>query len=547
MKTRIIIICSVLMAALQCDGQEWIGNRFSLDTIVDLHGTYLPENNNLIKCKMQGDTFFFFEQQGFRHKQNGYQAVIHTLSVDNYEQTEIMLPLPECGPNKERYANSLWIFDVCFEGDYLLVTTQEELILYKRVHNQNYQVESTYRHHHLFMGYLHQKSIHFFEEDHDKGFKWFQKEPGRDSATLVRELPYEAPHIVQIQPNRYISHNQQSVFFLSTRFPRMETYRLDGTFEDSVRFNLPLWKAFEDEYIRKALSVPYGIQRIYAVKDDLSSYSYPKVIMPLYGDLLLLYMQYDTTSGNSVLRYAIRTEDGLTTPYLWNIHEDSIFHAALFPFNLFQGGFDKGNAADNGRIVQLTYRTEVSWKGKTQKQYNQEVDQYMSEGAPKLAYKVMRYHPKTKSDTPCLHPIGAQPIPFSKLPSDKAVLILHQGLECSGCVKAIYQLLEESDTRGIHIGNVYSQPIGGMAAFELNNQIRGQLSKPFSLYYTSSKFYDFLSPTPPLHESEFPCLVLIKKGERPSLFRASSLFTDDYASTAFAKGFLDAWRSFISQ
>ena len=532
---------------MRCGGQEWIGNRFTLDTIVDLHGAHLPENNNLIKCKMQGDTFFFFEQQGYRHKDNGYQAVIHTLSVDNYDQTEIMLPLPECGPNKERYANSLWIFDVCFEDDYLLVTTQEELILYKRINNQNYQVESTYRHQNLFMGYLHQKSIHFFEEDHDKGFKWFQKEPESDSATLVRELPYEAPHIVQIQPNRYLSHNQQSVFFLSTRFPRMETYHLDGTVQDTIYFGLSSWKAFDGEYIEKALSVPYGIQRIYAVKDDLSSYSYPKVVMPLCGDLLLLYMHYDTTSGNSVLQYAIRTNDGLTTRYLWNNHEDSVFQAAQFPFNLFQGGFDKGNATDDGRIVQLTYRTEVPWQGKTPRQYNQEVDRYMSENTPRLAYKIMRYHPKTPIDTPCLHPVGAPPITLGELPSEKSVLIIHQGLECSGCVKAIYRLLDETVLKDIHIGNVYSQPIGGMAAFELNNQIKGQLHQPFALYYTFSKSYDFLSPTLPFHETDFPCLVLVKKGEQASIFRSSELFTDDYTSTAFSESFLDAWQSFLSK
>lgn len=547
MKTRIIIICSVLLATMRCGGQEWIGNRFTLDTIVDLHGAHLPENNNLIKCKMQGDTFFFFEQQGYRHKDNGYQAVIHTLSVDNYDQTEIMLPLPECGPNKERYANSLWIFDVCFEDDYLLVTTQEELILYKRINNQNYQVESTYRHQNLFMGYLHQKSIHFFEEDHDKGFKWFQKEPESDSATLVRELPYEAPHIVQIQPNRYLSHNQQSVFFLSTRFPRMETYHLDGTVQDTIYFGLSSWKAFDDEYIEKALSVPYGIQRIYAVKDDLSSYSYPKVVMPLCGDILLLYMHYDTTSGNSVLQYAIRTNDGLTTRYLWNNHEDSVFQAAQFPFNLFQGGFDKGNATDDGRIVQLTYRTEVPWQGKTLRQYNQEVDRYMSENTPRLAYKIMRYHPKTPIDTPCLHPVGAPPITLGELPSEKSVLIIHQGLECSGCVKAIYRLLDETVMKDIHIGNIYSQPIGGMAAFELNNQIKGQLHQPFALYYTISKSYDFLSLTLPFHETDFPCLVLVKKGEQASIFRSSELFTDDYTSTAFSESFLDAWQSFLSK
>lgn len=547
MKTRIIIIFSVLLASLRCGGQEWIGNRFVLDTIVDLQTTHQNRNLNLIKCRMQGDTFFFFEQQGFQHKENDHQAVIHMLRTDNYTQTEITIPMPVCSQNKEQYANSLWIYDVCFESDKLLVTTQNELILYKRINNQNYQVESTYRHKNLFMGYLYQNSIHFFEEDHDKGFKWFHITPGGDSATLVRELPYEAPHIVQIQPNRYLSHNNQSVFFLSTRNPHIEVFNLDGTFKDTIHFGLYPWKAFEDEYIRKTLSIPYGVQRIYAVKDDLSAYSYPKVVMPLCGDLLLLYMQYDSASGNSVLQYAIRSEDGHTNQYLRNNHEDSIFHAARFPFNLFQGGFDKGNAAGNGRIVQLTYRTEVPWRDKTQRQYNQDVDQSLSEKAPSLAYKVMRYKPEKEQDTPCLHPVGKPPISVNNLPANKSILILHQGLECSGCVKNIYLLLEEADTKDIHIGSVYSQPLNGLAAFELNNQIKGQLHKPFALYHCTSKDYNCLSPNIPPEEMDFPCLILVKKGKRPIVFRASDLFSTNYAYAEFSKDFLEVWQTFISE
>lgn len=546
MKTRVIILFGVLLGALSCNGQEWIGNRFSLDTIVNLRGAHYPENTNLIKCTMHHNSFCFVEQQGFQYKESGYQAVIHTLSIDNYDQTEIILPLPECVHNKDRYAKSLWIYDFSFDGDYLLVTTQDELILYKRINNQNYRVESTYRHHNLYMGYLHQNKINFFEEDHDKGFKWFQQGLGGDSATLVRELPYEAPHIVQIQPNRYIFHNHQSVFFLSTRHPRLEIYSLDGRLLDTIGFDLSPWKAFEDDYIRKSLEIPYGIERIYAVKDDLSSYSYPKAVMPLGGDLLLLYTQIDSTTGNSVLQYAIRTEDGLTTKYLRNFHEDSIFHAALFPFNLFLGGLDKGNASDGDRIVQITYQTDVSWTGKTTQEYNREVNQHLTEADPILAFKVMRYIPEDKDTEPCLYSVRGQPIPLENLPSGKDILILHQGLECSGCVNSIYRLLDESVFKGIHIGNVYPHSLEGIAAYELRNQIQRQLSKPFSLYYSISPYYKCLSPTLSLQERDFPCLILFKKGEKPTVFRVSELFTSDFGSTEFDMEFLDRWSAFLS-
>ena len=149
MKTRIIIFVSAVLATLNSTGQGCIGQQFTLDTIVAIQSSFLPENPRPIKCKMQGSTFYFVEQQGFQDKKNGYQAIIHALATDDYEQTEIILPLPDNGRNKERYARELWIYDFSFDDDYLLVTTQEELILYKRIHNQNYLVESTYRHQNL--------------------------------------------------------------------------------------------------------------------------------------------------------------------------------------------------------------------------------------------------------------------------------------------------------------------------------------------------------------------------------------------------------------
>jgi hypothetical protein len=547
MKTHIFIIVSVALLSLKASGQEWIGNLFSLDTVVVFQSGHTPQNLNLILCLMEGNTFYFAERQGFQDKNNGYQAVIHALSTEDYEQTDILLPLPDNGQSRDRHARGLWIYDFCFNGDHLLLTTQDELILYKRIHSQTFRVERTYRHHNLFMGFLHQNRINYFEEDHDKGFKWFQQDLEGGPATLIRELPYEAPHIVQIQPNRYISHNQQSVFFLSTRYPRLEVYDLDGTLRDTILFDLPQWKVFEDEYIQKTLNVPYGIERIYAVKDDLNAYSYPKVAMPMDGDFLLFYMQYDSTKGKSELQYAIRTEDGPTIRLLRNNHEDSVYHATRFPFTLFQGGFDKGNASDNGILVQLSYKTDVTWKGKTQQKYIEDLNQYFSTNTPVLAYKIMRYQPPETGRNPTLFTPSGASMRLDELPGERNVLLLHNGLECSGCVKALYQLINQSQMEHIHIGQVYSHVINGLQAFEISNQIRVQLNKPFALYYDTSAYHGTLSHPAKLQDSDFPCLILHQKGAKPKLFRLSELFTPNYGVTEFREEFLEAWHSYLKQ
>ena len=89
MKTRIMIFVSAVLATLSSSGQECIGQQFTLDTIVVIQGEHMPGNPYPVKCKMQGDTFYFVEQKGFQDKENGYQAVIHALATDDYEQMEI--------------------------------------------------------------------------------------------------------------------------------------------------------------------------------------------------------------------------------------------------------------------------------------------------------------------------------------------------------------------------------------------------------------------------------------------------------------------------
>ena len=52
MKTRIIVIASLILASLGATGQEWIGKQFTLDTMVNLQCTHQPKNLNLLKSRI---------------------------------------------------------------------------------------------------------------------------------------------------------------------------------------------------------------------------------------------------------------------------------------------------------------------------------------------------------------------------------------------------------------------------------------------------------------------------------------------------------------
>jgi len=114
-------------------------------------------------------------------------------------------------------------------------------------------------------------------------------------------------------------------------------------------------------------------------------------------------------------------------------------------------------------------------------------------------------------------------------------------------MKAIYQLIGQTELPDVHIGQVYPRVINGFAAYELSSKIRKETDKPFKLYYDTSSNYKNLTFHSNLRHSDFPCVMLIQKGKRPQLFKADDLFTQDYQVAELSETFLEAWRSFITE
>jgi hypothetical protein len=247
-----------------------------------------------------------------------------------------------------------------------------------------------------------------------------------------------------------------------------------------------------------------------------------------------------------VLQYAIRKADGSIVRYSTSNHEDSVYVAAQFPFTLFKDGFDKTNASEKDVIVQLTLKTDVNWQGKTEKEYLQDENQYYLSHDPALTYKVMRYAPVPPLPECNIIKTTGECLNLQDLPGEKNILILHQDLECSGCINALYQLLNQTESEKIRIGNVYAHPLNGMSAYEISSRIRPHLSKPFTLYSCSSPDFSTLTSHRHIPVNEFPCLILYDKNGLVKLYTASELFSTNLNMTSFKTEFLDQWQSFIS-
>ncbi len=515
---------------------------FTLDTTILLSAIDKPLNMNHTQCRIYNNNFYFLEKQGFQYeKGNNRFAVIYSISLSDYAQEEIKIPYPSrINENKKRVNSDLWIYDFDFYEDLLLVTTQENIVIYKKTEDSRYEIISIDENHkNLFTAYYDGLRLNYFEEDHDRGFKWFQKDINGDSVILVRELLYDAPHVVQIQPNRYFFHNKENVFFLSNRFPKMDIYTKDGMKLQTVEFNLPNWKAFEDEYIKHSLSKPYGVERIMAVKDDLFSYSYPKVVFPFFDEYMLFYLQFDTTIGKSVLQYAILNHDKQIHRYSFN-YENGKYVAAQFPFNLFRSSYDKGNVSEGNTLVQLTFYSDISWNNKTDKEYLTQLNSYFDKNEANVAYKIMRYNGgNAKSDEYINSGI------IHNKTNEKDVYIIHGELECSGCTKSIYIMLNSSEEL-FRIHQIYSRQLTGLQRQEVQRDIKQTLGKHFSIENIQDLKKEGIS-IPKLSELDYPCIILRCNNKKTRVYKVSDIFTNDVSITNFKKEFIEEWEDFLSE
>lgn len=545
MKSRVFSVVMMVLSFVAAPCQEWIGNAFSLDTIVPLAAVNMPRNMNLVKCRIVDSCFYFVEQQGFQYDRGKDRfAVIYAISLKDHVQREIVVPAPQkngsARGSKRISDGDLWIYDFDFYENLLIVTTQEEILVYRKEDSSGYQlVFSDCCHKNLHTSYIEGDRLHIFEEDHDGGYLWFHKDIGGDSATLVRELAYEAPHVVQIQPNRHLSHDKEHVYFLSTRHPRFEIYAKSGELIRTEGFELPGWKCFDDYYIRRSLEKPYGIERILSVKDDLFSYSYPKMAFHFDDGLMLFYLQFDTTIGKSVLQYAILDHDKQLQRYSFN-HDDGRYVAAQFPFDLMKGGYDKGSFSSGNTLVQLTYYSDVSWKNKTDEEYKDELNRYFESNDANVAYKIMHF--TGNSDAKPTNG-GVRDRKGDSIHNIRRVYVVHGDLECSGCVRAIYRLLDMATCRlGIH--QIYRLPVAGVYRAELKKNIGQALGKDFVIE-SRGELEKRGVLLPELSESDFPCLLLESENGSTHVFRVSEIFTEDISRTEFRKDFIDIWEAYV--
>ncbi len=547
-KIGIIMLCLTgFFSGESCFGQEWMGSQFALDTVVEMKGNYDGYNVNKLVCCICDGVFYFTEMQAFQHSQNGHVATIHALSLKDYAQSELTFSLPQSFPKKYEVENSFWVYDFRIYEDRAVISVQDYILLYRRNGGSMFQFDTMVHRPVSMAVFLKDNKLHYFTEDHDKGYRWncLDLQTGKDK--VLTELKYEAPHIVQANPNRYLFHDENNVYFLSTRYPVLHKYDQDGRRVEDITFSLPGWHPFEDEFIKRSLSYEYGAARIYATMDKVFSYSYPKLVFPIGGSYLMYYTQYDTATGKSAPMYALSEKGDSVKMYGCQDLQNEPYGADRFPFNLLAPLEDKARTSWGDLLVEVTAGISNPWNGLTPAEYKQEKERFFRKNEPVLQVRVMRLKNSAPAEQVFFYDEDDKPHSLNDLNVDKQVLLLHQSLECSACNSHILRIMNTLDTADVRIGIMYAKYYGALSERETRYSTAQYMDKHYNLYYLLPGFGEQYPQFFARNPRSYPLVCLYERGKTPLLFSVNEIFTDNEYTLEFSPAFMEAWRKFLSK
>lgn len=543
--TSLFVVLIGMTSPVTC--QTWIGEAFELDTTVTPAFSLFPSDCFHLCFHFQGNILFFTDQKAFQNGGNDYAAHICALSLQDYSTFEFDLPFPNITPNKDLLAKTFWIKDFCFSENLCAISVQDHIILYRKKKDHVFEYDTILDHPNVKAVYLYHENIYYLEEDHDIGYKWFCFVPSNQRETMIRTLPYEAPHVVQASPNRHLFHDENNMYFLSTRYPILSKYNLDGSWVQDIRFDLPDWHPFDDEYIQKSLQVPYGIERIFATKGEIFNYSYPKMVFPIQDQYLIYYTQYDSVSGKSTPMFAISDSAGHVTLYNRKCPSNQIFSEKIFPFNLLQPYEDLGRTSWGDKLVEITADCNIEWEGLTYDDYHKLKESFFRKHEPIFKIRIMRLKDENIETQLFFYNSQLEPLSLSQLPKGKHLFILHDELECSACSNYLLQAMNGLDSEHLHLGILYAFIPGALQEREINRSVRQYLDRPYDSYYLATgkpaRYPRYISEK----VRHFPAFLFYESGKAPILFSNEQIFADDPYTFRFSPEFQEALDNFTTK
>lgn len=389
MKKFSLIIFCILLCFHAAKAQVHLSHFFDLKTEVTLTDIDIYGSHWTGTCDEKG--VFFCQNLVPWIKKKGFILNLYHIDFQTKEQQIIEIVLPEKAqaiPWDKQY----WVYNLYADSAVLLLTTQEQIFEYERLADNKFIFRQALNIENGDFAIQNKGEIFGISQINDVGFSIQRQAKGKDADTSLLTLP--AAFLLQFAPNGFLKYSDESFYFLKTPEPILQKIDVHGKIIQEIKFDFADWNNMPKNYISETAQMPYGPDRAMYVFNSSERYSFPLEIFPFNAKTMLLaYHQFDEdlqhfgiqlrllrVSPDGLLREAIPVRASFPLEQTILKEEFPVYYAdRALVFSCY----------GKNTLVQLVKEPDITYYGKTGKEYAEEKNAYFLKKDPVLRLRVM--------------------------------------------------------------------------------------------------------------------------------------------------------------
>ena len=387
-------------------------------------------------------TLFVINKQGFKNQTTQGCAKISKINVfSGIEESYFITPSPSYLESGE-IPEHIWIWALAANDSIICIAVDEEVWVYHYTISKQYEYSKTIPIKDVSQIEMIDNMLHLFVNT-DDGFNWMTVNLFNDEIKNVRQLVLKHRFFLQISPVKVIAISNNALYLLQQNEPAIEKYSLTGELLASYLLKIPNWENIPDNITQQLDSIENKTERAYAFS-KVSIFDYNMMhlfyVFPCER-FFLIAIDKKNEEEMWMKPYFIQIigDTAMIDPYSVKLHENDAFGKINFPFLI---PYAEGNlifAEFKEYITQINRTTPVSWQNKTQKEFKHEVNLFYKDNDPIEKVETFLFTKNYISVDSIVFLDYDDNFFFLKdIEKDKAIFIISQYPQCSGCAKVIW-------------------------------------------------------------------------------------------------------------
>ena len=385
---------------------------------------------------------FVTHRRAFEDKtKKGYAKISKFNAISGTEDTYYILPSSDYLANGGKLSH-IWIWALAASDSLLFIAVDEEIWIYHLQNTKQCEYLRTISLKEVVKLEVVNNYLHAFVEN-KLGFDWYKISLINNEVIHVKSLELKNPLFLQIIPVQVIIIANNALYLLQQNIPSIEKYSLSGEFLSNHNLMIPNWKKIPEEITQHLDSIEDMTERSYAIINfSVFEYNFMHLFYVFPSErFFMIAIDENKNTETFITPYFIQIvgDTTMVEPYSVKFQENEKFGEKYFPFLPPRAEGNLLFAQLNEYIAQINLSTTVSWKNKTQKEYQHAVNLYHRDNEPveKMeTYRLIKNY--IPADSVRFLDYDDHIFSLNDIKKEKAIFIISQNPQCATCIKVLW-------------------------------------------------------------------------------------------------------------